>query len=39
MTRVVRVDDQKLVRQGVRGLLELVPDIQVVGERATAPRR
>ena len=32
MTRVVRVDDQKLVRQGVRGLLELVPDIQVVGE-------
>ena len=32
MIRVVLVDDQKLVRQGVRGLLELVPDIDVVGE-------
>ena len=32
MIRVVLVDDQKLVRQGVRGLLELVPDIEVVGE-------
>jgi DNA-binding NarL/FixJ family response regulator len=32
MIRVVLVDDQTLVRQGVRGLLELVPDIQVVGE-------
>lgn len=30
--RVVLVDDQTLVRQGVRGLLELVPDIEVVGE-------
>ncbi|WP_237487507.1 response regulator [Parapontixanthobacter aurantiacus] len=26
------VDDQTLVRQGVRGLLELLPDIEVVGE-------
>lgn len=34
MIRVVLVDDQKLVRQGVRGLLELLPDIQVVGEAA-----
>ena len=32
MIRVVLVDDQTLVRQGVRGLLELVPDIDVVGE-------
>jgi DNA-binding NarL/FixJ family response regulator len=28
----VLVDDQMLVRQGIRGLLELVPDIEVVGE-------
>ena len=32
MIRVVLVDDQMLVRQGIRGLLELVPDIEVVGE-------
>jgi DNA-binding NarL/FixJ family response regulator len=32
MIRVVLVDDQTLVRQGVRGLLDLVPDIEVVGE-------
>lgn len=32
MIRVVIVDDQTLVRQGVRGLLDLVPDIEVVGE-------
>ena len=32
MIRVVLVDDQKLVRQGVRGLLELLPDIEVIGE-------
>jgi DNA-binding NarL/FixJ family response regulator len=32
MIRVVLADDQTLVRQGVRGLLELVPDIEVVGE-------
>jgi DNA-binding NarL/FixJ family response regulator len=32
MIRVVLVDDQMLVRQGVRGLLELVEDIEVVGE-------
>lgn len=32
MIRVVLVDDQTLVRQGVRGLLELLPDIDVVGE-------
>ena len=32
MIRVVLVDDQTLVRQGVRGLLELGPDIDVVGE-------
>ena len=32
MIRVVLVDDQTLVRQGIRGLLELVSDIEVVGE-------
>lgn len=32
MIRVVLVDDQTLVRQGIRGLLELVADIEVVGE-------
>jgi DNA-binding NarL/FixJ family response regulator len=32
MIRVALVDDQTLVRQGIRGLLELVPDIEVVGE-------
>ena len=32
MIRVVLVDDQTLVRQGIRGLLALVPDIEVVGE-------
>jgi DNA-binding NarL/FixJ family response regulator len=32
MIRVVLVDDQTLVRRGVRGLLELVPEIEVVGE-------
>lgn len=32
MIRVMVVDDQTLVRQGVRGLLELLPDIEVVGE-------
>jgi DNA-binding NarL/FixJ family response regulator len=32
MIRVVLVDDQMLVRQGIRGLLELVHDIEVVGE-------
>ena len=32
MIRVALVDDQMLVRQGIRGLLELLPDIEVVGE-------
>lgn len=32
MIRVVLADDQMLVRQGVRGLLDLVPEIDVVGE-------
>ncbi|WP_411341104.1 response regulator transcription factor [Sphingopyxis sp. J-6] len=32
MIRVVLVDDQTLVRQGIRGLLELLPDIEVAGE-------
>lgn len=32
MIRVVLVDDQMLVRQGICGLLGLVPDIEVIGE-------
>ncbi len=34
MIRLVLVDDQTLVRQGIRGLLELTDDITVVGEAA-----
>jgi DNA-binding NarL/FixJ family response regulator len=34
MIRVMLVDDQTLVRQGVRSLLELADDIEVVGEAA-----
>ncbi len=34
MIRVVLVDDQTLVRQGVRSLLELSEDIEVIGEAA-----
>jgi DNA-binding NarL/FixJ family response regulator len=34
MIRVMLVDDQNLVRKGVRSLLELSPDIEVVGEAA-----
>ncbi|MFI6510386.1 response regulator [Streptosporangium sp. NPDC050855] len=32
MIRVIVVDDQTLVRQGIRGLLDLTDDIEVVGE-------
>ncbi|KQQ96456.1 response regulator transcription factor [Massilia sp. Leaf139] len=34
MIRIVLVDDQTLVRSGIRGLLELTPDIRVVAEAA-----
>ncbi|WP_375000310.1 response regulator [Aeromicrobium sp. CTD01-1L150] len=34
MTRVLVVDDQRLVRDGIKGLLDLVLDIEVVGEAA-----
>ncbi|HYB15322.1 MAG TPA: response regulator transcription factor, partial [Streptosporangiaceae bacterium] len=30
------VDDQEVVRMGVRGLLEAEPDIEVIGEAGTA---
>ena len=32
MIRVMLVDDQMLVRQGIRGLLELLPDMEIVDE-------
>ena len=32
MIRVVLADDQLLVRQGIRGLLEMTGDVEVVGE-------
>lgn len=31
MIRILLIDDQKLIRQGLKALLELDPDIQVVG--------
>lgn len=34
MIRVVLADDQRLVREGIRGLLEMTGDIEVVGEAA-----
>ncbi len=34
MIRVLLVDDQMLVRSGIRGLLDLTPDIRVIGEAA-----
>ncbi len=35
MIRVLVVDDQELVRQGLSGLLATQPDFEIVGEAAT----
>ena len=32
MISILLVDDQSLIRQGLRALLELEPDIEIVGE-------
>jgi two-component system response regulator DesR len=37
MIRVVLVDDQTLIRQALAALLQLAPDIEVVGEAADGP--
>ncbi len=37
MITIVLVDDHQLVRQGVRSLLDLEPDFQVVGEASNGP--
>lgn len=39
MIRVVLVDDQTLMREGLRKLLELTDDIEVVAEAGMASRR
>ena len=36
MLRIVLVDDQTLVRSGIKGLLDLTPDLKVVGEAEDA---
>lgn len=35
MTRIVMVDDHPVVRAGLRALLEVEPDLQIVGEAST----
>jgi len=36
MLRIVLIDDQTLVRSGIKGLLDLTPDLRVVGEAEDA---
>lgn len=38
MIRILLVDDQSIIRQGLRSLLELNPDMQVVGEAENGQR-
>jgi len=35
-TRIVLIEDHAILRDGLRALLELEPDLQVVGEAGTA---
>ncbi|WP_257792227.1 hypothetical protein [Arthrobacter dokdonensis] len=38
MTTVLHVDDQQLIRDGFKLMLNLEPDLEVVGEQATESR-
>ena len=39
MIRLLLVDDDEVVRRGLRGFMELMPRIEIVGEASTARRR
>ena len=37
--RILIADDHKVVRRGLRGFLELDPDLEIVGEAANGAER